>query len=310
MRTTIVADASLVDRPIGANRRSSATRHARFRIAHAYGHLPLLDDAALQVEPGERVAILGRNGTGKSTLLQILSGELRPTAARCGVSRAPASARLVQDVPLSARPRRCSMSSPKGWAIWRARRRLPPRRRATSRTTCSPRRCAQARGAAARARRARRLAPRTARGAGLVAPEPAGRRHRRHALGRVEAPRAAGAGAGRAARPAAARRADQPPRRRRHRPGSRRSCADYAGAVVFVTHDRAFLERLATRIVELDRGRLTSWPGDYADLPRARRRSGSPTRRRSRRSSTSGWPRRKRGCGRGSRRGARATRAA
>ena len=32
---------------------------------------------------------------------------------------------------------------------------------------------------------------------------------------------------------------------------------------MFVTHDRAFLQRLATRIVELDRGRLTSWPGDY-----------------------------------------------
>ena len=44
--------------------------------------------------------------------------------------------------------------------------------------------------------------------------------------------------------------------------------ADYAGAVVFVTHDRAFLERLATRIVELDRGRLTSWPGSYATLHR------------------------------------------
>jgi len=40
--------------------------------------------------------------------------------------------------------------------------------------------------------------------------------------------------------------------------------ADYGGAVMFVTHDRAFLQRLATRIVELDRGQLTSWPGDYA----------------------------------------------
>ncbi len=36
-----------------------------------------------------------------------------------------------------------------------------------------------------------------------------------------------------------------------------------AGAVVIVTHDRAFLQRVATRIIELDRGRLTSWPGDY-----------------------------------------------
>jgi ATP-binding cassette subfamily F protein uup len=38
---------------------------------------------------------------------------------------------------------------------------------------------------------------------------------------------------------------------------------DYPGAIVFVTHDRAFLQRVATRIVELDRGRLTSWPGNY-----------------------------------------------
>ena len=40
--------------------------------------------------------------------------------------------------------------------------------------------------------------------------------------------------------------------------------ASYDGAVMFVTHDRAFLQRLATRIVELDRGQLTSWPGNYA----------------------------------------------
>ena len=38
----------------------------------------------------------------------------------------------------------------------------------------------------------------------------------------------------------------------------------YPGAVIFITHDRAFLQRLATRIVEIDRGKLTSWPGDYS----------------------------------------------
>jgi len=40
----------------------------------------------------------------------------------------------------------------------------------------------------------------------------------------------------------------------------------YPGAVLFITHDRAFLQRLATRIVEIDRGKLTSWPGDYANF--------------------------------------------
>jgi len=38
---------------------------------------------------------------------------------------------------------------------------------------------------------------------------------------------------------------------------------NFDGSVLFITHDRAFLQRLATRIVELDRTQLTSWPGDY-----------------------------------------------
>jgi len=37
----------------------------------------------------------------------------------------------------------------------------------------------------------------------------------------------------------------------------------YKGTLLFVTHDRAFLRKLATRIIELDRGQLTSWPGNY-----------------------------------------------
>jgi ATP-binding cassette subfamily F protein uup len=40
----------------------------------------------------------------------------------------------------------------------------------------------------------------------------------------------------------------------------------FAGSVLFITHDRAFLQKLATRIVEIDRGKLSSWPGDYANF--------------------------------------------
>ena len=39
----------------------------------------------------------------------------------------------------------------------------------------------------------------------------------------------------------------------------------FQGAILLITHDRAFLQKIATRIVDLDRGKLTSWPGDYAD---------------------------------------------
>ena len=40
----------------------------------AYGHVPLLDGAALALEPGERLALIGRNGAGKSSLLKVLAG--------------------------------------------------------------------------------------------------------------------------------------------------------------------------------------------------------------------------------------------
>ncbi|MEX2352735.1 MAG: ATP-binding cassette domain-containing protein, partial [Gammaproteobacteria bacterium] len=37
----------------------------------------------------------------------------------------------------------------------------------------------------------------------------------------------------------------------------------FQGSILFITHDRAFMQRLATRILELDRGQLRSWPGSY-----------------------------------------------
>jgi ATP-binding cassette subfamily F protein uup len=45
---------------------------------------------------------------------------------------------------------------------------------------------------------------------------------------------------------------------------------EFSGSIVFVTHDRRFLRELATRIVEIDRGQVTSWPGDYDNYLRRR----------------------------------------
>jgi len=46
--------------------------------------------------------------------------------------------------------------------------------------------------------------------------------------------------------------------------------AGWRGGVLFTTHDRQLLARVATRIIELEQGRLTSWPGDYANYLRRR----------------------------------------
>ena len=71
------------------------------RVSIAYGHLPLLFDVALQIEARERVSVIGRNGTGKSTLLQIISGEQPPDEGAVWRQPGLRVARLVQDVPLS-----------------------------------------------------------------------------------------------------------------------------------------------------------------------------------------------------------------
>lgn len=47
----------------------------------------------------------------------------------------------------------------------------------------------------------------------------------------------------------------------------------YRGTLLFVTHDRSFLQHLATRIIDLDRGRLSSWPGDFATYLRRKEES-------------------------------------
>ena len=41
---------------------------------------------------------------------------------------------------------------------------------------------------------------------------------------------------------------------------------EFRGALLVVSHDRMFVNRLATRVVELDRGKLSSWPGNYDDF--------------------------------------------
>ena len=59
----------------------------------------VLDAADLTIEPGERVCLIGRNGTGKSTLLKLIAGELQADGGQIDRRQGLRVARLTQDVP-------------------------------------------------------------------------------------------------------------------------------------------------------------------------------------------------------------------
>jgi ABC transport system ATP-binding/permease protein len=199
-------------------------------VSMAYGHQPLLDRLALQIEARERVSVIGRNGTGKSTLLKVLSGEIAPDSGTIWRQPSLRVARLEQDVPLSAdRPvfevvaegHTHHLEEGDAWLrehhvdLILSRLELPPDAIVDTLSGGWRRRVLLARALVGQPDL-------------LLLDEPTNHLDI-DAIAWLED-----------------------------------FLADYNGAVMFVTHDRAFLQRLATRIVELDRGRLTSWPGDYA----------------------------------------------
>ena len=68
-------------------------------IDHAFGGPKLLDAAGLQVEAGDRICLLGRNGTGKSTLLRLINGDLLPDGGEIIRRQGLRSAYVAQDFP-------------------------------------------------------------------------------------------------------------------------------------------------------------------------------------------------------------------
>jgi len=209
------------------------------RISIAFGHHPLLEDVSLQIDARERVCVIGRNGTGKSTLLQIISGEIPPDAGSVWRQPALRVARLEQDVPLSAHRsvfevvaegHTHHLAEDEAWL---------------------------------RAHHVDLILSRLELPEDAIVDTLSGGWRRRVLLARALV--------------------GQPDLLLLDEPTNHLDIeaitwlesflADYTGSVVFVTHDRAFLQRLATRIVELDRGALTSWPGDYATYLRRKEES-------------------------------------
>ena len=68
-------------------------------VSISFGGPPLLERASLQIESGERICLLGRNSVGKSTLLKLLSGDLKPDTGEVTRGQEVRVARLPQAVP-------------------------------------------------------------------------------------------------------------------------------------------------------------------------------------------------------------------
>ncbi len=236
------------------------------RVSMAFGHLPLLDAVNLQVEPGERIAIIGRNGTGKSTIMQIIGGDLPPDSGQVWRQPGAKVARLVQDVPLSAdRPvfdviaeglgdlatlitdYHHAVSTLENDATEQALERLGVLQHAL-----------EERDGWRLEQQVELIVTKLGLPADAIVDTLSGGWKRRVLLARALV--------------------GQPDVLLLDEPTNHLDIEaitwletfllDYPGAVIFVTHDRTFLERVATRIIEIDRGMLTSWPGDYATFMR------------------------------------------
>ncbi len=72
-------------------------------VSLAYGHVPLLDHADLVVEPGEHIGLIGRNGTGKTSLLRIVEGSAKPDDGKLWLAPGIRIASVEQEPALEAR---------------------------------------------------------------------------------------------------------------------------------------------------------------------------------------------------------------
>ncbi|MFA7348789.1 MAG: ATP-binding cassette domain-containing protein [Desulfurivibrionaceae bacterium] len=231
-------------------------------IALSFGGLPLLNGIDLQIEPGERLCLVGRNGEGKSSLMKILSGEIEPDRGEITRQKGLRVARLTQEVPvgmtgtvyevvaaglgemfgLLARYHAVShlLQTDHSEAVlaeleeaqhaldaahgWQAQQRVET---VLSRLQLPPDQefTSLSGGLKRRVLLARALVSEPDL---LLLDEPTNHLDI-EAINWLE-----------------------------------EFLLSFSSTLLFVTHDRMLLQKIATRIVELDRGRLTSWPGNFA----------------------------------------------
>lgn len=194
-------------------------------IRLAYGGPDLLAGIDLRLQAGERVCLLGRNGSGKTSLLNVAAGLRAPDAGLRVLAKGAKVALLPQDVPagLSGPVRQAVLAVERAADDWQ-------REAAVDRILAEMQLEAAAEASALSAGQKRRVLLARALSSQpdlLLLDEP---------TNHLDLPSIA---------------------------WLEQYLARWRGALLFVTHDRAFLRRFAQRIVELDCGRLLDWTCDY-----------------------------------------------
>ncbi len=208
-------------------------------IHFGYGGGYLLENVSLQIERGERVGLVGRNGSGKSTLMKLISGELAADDGQ--VLRGPGVriGRLIQEVPLGSES---SVQEVVAMGLT-----SPTLEGDSARRTAEPLEAWELEHQVERVLEKMSLDPH----AQFAALSSGMKRRVLLAQALVSQPDLL--------------LLDEPTNHLDIEAVAwlEEFLIRYGGTLVFVTHDRVFLRKLSTRIIEVDRGRLLDWPCDY-----------------------------------------------
>ncbi len=226
----------------------------------------LLEHIDLSIEQGERVCLLGRNGTGKSTLMRVIAGELQPDDGTVRVRQGAIITRLTQEVPAGTGGSVFDVVSGGLGAVGdlvRHYHSLTLRlaedgEEALLEQLSQVQHALEAADGWSTERQVESVISRLSLEPEVEFNHLSGGLKRRVMLARtlVQKPDLL--------------LLDEPTNHLDIESIGwlEEFLLSYAGTLLFVTHDRMFLRHLATRIIELDRGRLTDWPGDYNNFLR------------------------------------------
>ncbi|MBK1718309.1 ATP-binding cassette domain-containing protein [Thiocystis violacea] len=237
-------------------------------IGLSYGQPPLLDEVSFAIERGERICLIGRNGTGKSTLLRIIDGEVQADSGQVRAGQGVRIGRLAQEVPKGQDASVFEVVASGLGELGELAREYFRRSHALGANASEEDLARLAhiqhqlddQGGWEIEQRTEQVISRLGLDAEADFKALSGGLQRRVLLARALV--------------------IEPDLLLLDEPTNHLDIETIAwleeflvgfpGALLFVTHDRRFLQRVATRILELDRGRLTDWPGDYANYLRRR----------------------------------------